>query len=132
MKDREKLTEVFAKTEPMFAKKVGFSEALPTIAKGRVEIKEYRSLANDKPLNTVLRTDPRRIGEYYDCSNIVCYQGGVQIGDLLRQMVDEKSKSLREMKSCIGYEGSPKGRHRYRSCAHRFEVSIELEYKEES
>ena len=44
------------------------------------------------------------------------------LGSVLRDMVLKK-EVLREGKSfCQGYEGSPKGKSRYRSCIHCFEI----------
>ncbi len=69
-----------------------------------------------------------QVGEYIDCRNSLCYDGGVSVGQMLRDMVEEKKTEAEFSSLCRGYEGSPKGRRKYRNCSNFFEVKIRIEY----
>ena len=69
------------------------------------------------------------IGEFINCSNPLCYGGGINIGNILRQMVREKQVSFENSEVCRGNEGSPKGKRVYRKCLNLFRVSIKIKYK---
>lgn len=134
-KNRKKASDIFNETNFLFSKKVLFKEAFPGIESISVIVKEYEN-AGQKPDDglglypkTYIFNNSRLPSEYIDCSNIVCYNGGFSLGSVLRDMVLKK-EALKEGKSfCQGYEGSPKGNRRYRSCIHRFEYKIEIIYK---
>jgi hypothetical protein len=68
------------------------------------------------------------VGEYVDCENRLCYNGGVSIGQKLRDMVRGQETEAEFSAICKGYEGSPQGRRKYRTCLNRFEVKIRVEY----
>lgn len=128
-KRHEKASDVFAKASYAFSRKVGFQEAFPTVEEVKVEVEEteYGQSVLTHYHDSTIGT----LGEYVNCTNPSCYNGGVRIGDILRQMV---AKNLTEHESalifCQGYEGSPKGRKRYRSCRHSFKVKARIKYKE--
>jgi len=67
---------------------------------------------------------------FVDCSNAVCYRGGVAILPILRDMVREGKTESETTRPCRGYEGSPKGRERVRDCLHGFTVRVHVVYKE--
>ena len=70
------------------------------------------------------------ISEYVNCSNKLCYNGGVSVCDVLRHMVDAKLTEYEsEVRICQGYEGSPKGRRRRNPCVHTFKVEARVKYK---
>jgi len=129
-KDREKLTDRINKTSYVFSRKVdSFEEAYPTIASLRVEVTE-----SDLGFGRSPRTWPfteRNFQHAVNCSNPMCYGGGVEIGWMIHDMARNKETDREESKMCQGYEGSPKGRKRYRSCLHSFRIKVHVKYKEE-
>ena len=125
-RDREKASDVFRKSNFLFAQKVSFAEAFPTIATLKVVVE--RSGPGVYEWNRT-QCFTSNVGEYVDCQNPVCFNGGFSVGSLLRQMVAENTKHLEVTKFCQGYEGSPKGKRRYRSCTSSFKITIDLEYK---
>lgn len=44
-------------------------------------------------------------------------------------MVSKKQTDLETVAICQGYEGSPKGKRRYRSCINSFKVKVHITYK---
>jgi hypothetical protein len=129
--DREKLTDVISKSQFLFSKKVDtFHEAYPTIAKLHVEVSE-KELGSSGLARRLTFTE-QHFQHAVNCSNPVCYRGGVQVGWLIHDMVRNKETDREETKSCEGYEGSPKGRKRYRTCLHRFTVKAHVDYREDA
>jgi hypothetical protein len=45
-------------------------------------------------------------------------------------MVRKKETHWEGSKMCQGYEGSPKGRRKYRSCVNSWNMKVDIEYKE--
>jgi hypothetical protein len=125
MARHQKATDVSRARQPIFGRKVSFAEAFPSIASVRVEVTE--SEVAGQPRRRVL--DERSLSEYVDCSNPVCYNGSFDIGDVIRRMVSEKETSRATRAMCQGYEGSPKGRKRFRSCLHSFEARVTVAYR---
>lgn len=124
MKNRKKAQDVFNESNPIFAKKVGFDEAFPQIKDLTIEVSEG-SLGRGRSRAMVYHKD---IGEYINCSNPMCYNGGFSIGKVLRNMVAKKETEFSDTEICKGYEGSPKGRKRYRTCVTMFDYKVTIEY----
>jgi hypothetical protein len=125
--DRKKASDVFRDTNYMFSKKVGFDQAFPEIEDLKVVveqdghgIREYNKT----------RHYGKDVVEYIDCSNSLCYNGGFSIGGILRDMVRNRETHREDLALCQGYEGSPKGRRRYRSCINSFQFKIDIKYKD--
>ena len=79
------------------------------------------------------RTFEDRLGEFINCSNPRCYNGGSNIGEILRGMVGQRSTSYRDARiPCQGYEGSPKGRRKYGMCMNVFRVEVTITYRPEA
>lgn len=129
MKDSKKASDIFNETDYVLSKKVGFEEAFPQIKDFVIEVSEYEDAMWGKEVRTRMYAKNEPPGEFVDCSNPVCYSGGVSIGDVLRSMVRNKVADETATRKCRGYEGSPKGRKRYRSCMHSFTVKVSLQYK---
>jgi hypothetical protein len=125
--DRQKASDVFANTNFVFASKKGFSEAFPTIEEARIEVEEMSSL---EPQTHYRTSKDEGLGEFINCSNSLCYKGGVSVGEVLRHMVKENLTEYEsKMKNCQGHEGSPKGKKYNRRCLHRFKVKAWIKYK---
>lgn len=121
---RKKASDVFRETEFLLAEKVPFSKAFPQIKDIVIEITESNGFQKSERRYQKSNFP----GEYVDCSNTLCYNGGIQIGSMVRDMVLANKTVSKISRSCQGYEGSPKGRRRYRPCIHFFWVEITIEY----
>lgn len=124
----QKASDVFNNTDFVFAKKSPFEDVFPEIEDLKVEISESGEGISGWNRNRVY-TKEHLPGEYIDCSNSLCYNGGLSIGSFLRNMIGNKQTILDDSKLCQGYEGSPKGRRIYRKCLNSFKVHIEIKYR---
>ncbi len=131
---RMKASDVLRETNFLFSKTVSFDEAFPEIEDVIIEVTEDGDGVRHSRLG-----DPRCIyqkpnlpGECVDCSNPLCYNGGVSVGSIVHNMVAKRATKRETSEVCRGYEGSPKGRRKYRSCMNIFKVKITITYKEES
>jgi hypothetical protein len=120
--DRPKASKVFNEANFVFASKGPFEEAFPQIDSVDVDAAE----GGYGPTTRAYWSG----GEYVDCSNSLCYNGGVSIGRMLRTMVADGLTQSTFNELCQGNEASPKGRKVYRKCLHHFEVRITVTYKD--
>jgi len=127
-----KASDVFREREFVFGDKVSFEKAFPMIEDVQVEVEEDGyGPGSRQGIFGPYRYSPPHMGEYINCSNPICYNGGFRIGEILRQMIREKQTDLETSKTCQGYEGSPQGRRKYRECINHFEIKVHIKYKEE-
>ena len=129
----QKATDVFLETKWFLGEPVSFAKAFPRIASLRVRVKGSgyydRPLAGFKDDGWRTYTESTT-GEYIDCRNPVCYNGGFRVAEQLRFM-EQAGETHREWTaSCQGFEGSPKGRKRYRPCDEHWKVVVDVTYKE--
>jgi hypothetical protein len=126
----QKATDVWRQTTPAFGAKVSFAEAYPTIEEATLEVDET-SMGIATPIRTHHRNSKGGgLNEFVNCSNSLCYNGGVRIGTILYQMVREKQTDFESGPiKCQGYEGSPKGKKRLRDCLNFFKVRVRIKYK---
>ncbi len=120
-----KASDVFSQSEFLLGPKVLFSEAFPDIARMEVDV-----ICTDSSEPTyVRRYTETTAGQYVDCVNPLCYNGGFNLGVILHEMVRERETDREGTKWCQGNEGSPKGRRIYRGCGERFDYKIRLTLK---
>ena len=125
MRKRQKASDVFQDTDYWLREKVEFSQAFPEIENLDVEVTEY-------DFGHVLRSrhySAHSAGEYINCSNKLCYNGGFHLGEIIRQMTPDRQVKKKVNLFCQGFEGSPKSRTLYDSCDHSFDVTVSLVYK---
>src|SRR6266478_7247400 len=67
-------------------------------------------------------------GEYINCHNPDC-NGGLQIGPIVREMVQKRETVRKGEATCFGQETSQKGRRVYGKCKNYFEYEITITYK---
>jgi len=125
MKSNPKAQDLF---RPFFGREASFEEAFPEIEKLSIEVTESEAGFHNFHKTSYDKEHPP--GEFINCSNPVCYGGGFRIGMILSEIVRKKQTELNDSACCGGYEGSAKGRKRYRSCVHYFQFSIKIKYKE--
>ncbi len=128
---RDKAMDVFNKTNFLLGDKTSsFSKAFPKIQTLRVKV-----VADGEGVTKYNReesyTEKRPPGEYINCHNPRCYNGGFRIAQSIRFMVERKQLRESFTEHCQGYEGSPKGRKKYGPCDNVFHVEIELKLEEE-
>lgn len=127
---RQKASDVFRESEFVFVSKTdSFDKAFPEIEDVKVEVTESGEGLTQFNRERIYSKRTLR-GEYIDCHNPMCYNGGFGIGEIIRDMIRNKQAELVTYKTCQGYEGSPKGRRRYRSCVNSFNIKVIIKYKE--
>jgi len=127
---RQKASDVFADSNLLFRRKGTFEEAFPQIEDITIEVEETDfGMAGSGPNSRFTKDNIKYMGEYVDCSNPLCYNGGVAVGSLIKDMIYSKQPELETTEICKGYEGSPKGRRKYGDCLHMFKVKIQIKYK---
>jgi hypothetical protein len=108
--ERMKASDVFRESQFVFAEKAQFADAFPQIASVRIQVEETgrgAGAGRSSGRRTSTYTE-RSLGEFVDCSNTLCFNGGVSIGALLRQAVRAHEATFEGYEMCRGYEGSPR------------------------
>jgi hypothetical protein len=123
-----KASDVYKETESAFTRRGSFGEVFPDIKEASVTV-EQAKYGRDSPVSRQYSKDT--LSEFVDCTNPICYNGGISIGNILRKMVKEGQTHFEGGQLCQGYEGSPKGRRKYNRCPVYFKVNITIEYKED-
>jgi len=125
----KKASDIFREIEYRFAKKPLFEELFPQIEDLRVEVTESDdTLRGGGCVRAYTIKDPP--GEYIDCSNPLCYNGGFSIGSILRDMVRKGQTEHETTERCQGYEGSPKGRRKHKDCWICFKIKVFVIYRD--
>lgn len=132
-----KAQDLFNQSTPFLGKTSSFHEAFPEIKKVVVEFTEIGDIpqwryGGPKTKNGYddCVTDSIGIAEYINCSNPKCYGGGFRLGNELRNMIYLKQNVSEGSVSCIGQEGTPKGRKIYGPCCNMFKFRIEIEFND--
>src|SRR5438128_2641341 len=125
---RKKAQELFSTSAPVFGRKVPFSEAFPDISDFRIEVDEMTF--EGRTLRTWVFTPSHLPTEFVDCTNDLCYGGGVSVGSVLATMRASRLGEYESKVKCRGYEGS--SRQRTRSCLHRFRIRATVSYADEA
>ena len=128
---RMKASDVFRETEFLFSSKASFDKAFPEIEDVVIEVTEDgRGIRQWRPSHQKrIYRKSNLPGEYVDCSNPLCCNGGISVGSMIRDMVRARTTEKEASEVCRGYEGSPKGRRKYGNCMNFFEVKIAITYK---
>ena len=143
MEKRKKASDIFNETEFVFGRKIAFKDAFPEIEDITLQVIEDKPAWKKHPsgpFEKAMGTDHRypkkgqftKInfpGEFVDCTNEKCYNGGFNIGSILREMVSNHKTEKNGEAVCQGYEGSPKGLRKYGKCEHKFKYTINIRYK---
>jgi hypothetical protein len=130
IRKRQKAGDVFKEGGGSWLGTTTFDKAYPMIADFTVKVTESDGGPNE---STRVYNRHIRPGEYINCSNPLCYNGGFDLGSILREMTYQARETRWSgSRSCQGYEGSPKGRKKYGPCFNRFEVAVEITYKDDA
>jgi len=125
---RQKASDVFRESDFVFGRKVSFNEAFPEIEDLTVEVEEWGQGIDDWNRQRVYQKQYFP-GEYINCSNPLCYNGGFSIGSILHAMIRKKQTELETEKGCQGNEGSQKGKRIYGKCMNFFKIKVFIKYK---
>jgi hypothetical protein len=125
---RPKANDIFQQSNYVFGQKVEFEEAFPQIDDITVKVRESGAGVYGSYERTLGKTS---IGQYVNCSNPICHNGGFSLANILYSMVRERKTEHESTEICQGYEGSPKGKRVYRKCINTFRVYVSIKYKEE-
>ncbi len=129
-----KASDVFWEQKHFFEPTDDFEKAFPQIADIEVCIEERGELGpffdprHPTNLSVYRRGNLGRLGEFVDCSNPRCYNGGFRFGDILRLLSYKREEEYEATEFCQGYEGSPKGRVKHGPCDNRFDLRIRLKF----
>lgn len=127
-KIRQKASDVFKDSSYVFSSKTSsFDKAFPEIDSIKVEVEQSGDGVSEWNRKSTYNKE-HFPGEYIDCKNPLCYNGGFSIGEIIRNMIMNKKTSLKDSKLCQGSEGSAKGRRIYRKCLNFFKVDVNLKY----
>lgn len=124
-KMRPKAQDIFNESTFVWGEKTTFENAFPTVQECIVEVEESGHV---EP-NTSRKRTYRNPGEYINCSNRYCYNGGFDIGSEIREMVRKMENEREGNAICQGAEASPKGKRIHRKCINFFKYKISLKLK---
>ena len=132
MRRRDKLSDVKALSKPFLGSRTAtFREAFPEIVSMRLEVDLDLSGTNVDKWNAhhvyTLESPPPIA---LDCPNQLCTRGGLDIEQILRNIVAGRQTEFNCGEGCRGYEGSPKGRVKYRECDNYYRVKGSITYKD--
>jgi hypothetical protein len=129
-KRRPKASQFFQSRPNVFNKlERSFENAFPSIDDVTVELTETGA----GRWNGVSRKLGKpALGEFIDCHNPLCYNGGFSVGQILREMISKNKTELETTRLCQDYERSPGGRRLCRPCVNHFDIQVRLKYKNEA
>jgi len=127
MEKRQKAQDVFNETNFPFSQKTTFEKAFPEVKSISVDVEEKgRGVYSGLGLHHYGKGN---VGEFVNCSNPKCYNGGFNIGETIRSLYFNKNTEAEGKEECQGREGTPKGRRLYDRCENRFSYKVKIEYK---
>ena len=105
---------------------IAIDGTMDKIDKLRVFVKEIGRNAEPFELRIIHKEAVR---EHVDCNNPVCYNGGISLGNMLREMVAARQEEFIGTSFCTGQEGDPEELGPHPSCQTRFEIEAVLRYR---
>ena len=115
-----------AKKRPPRKNLVALDGTLDGVSRIHVSIREK---GKDASLFELRIQHKDAVREHVDCSNPLCYDGGISLGDLLRDMVRGRQEEFIGTSFCTGQEGDPEEPGPHPSCQTRFEIEATLRFR---
>lgn len=106
---------------------MSFAEAWPNIADIRVEVTEQFYGAQ----KYVFTAQTYRRYVVVSCSNPVCNRGGVNLQNIVNDLVRAHQTEFDGSTMCPGNEASPNGKRVDQKCTNFFDVHIVIAYKDD-
>ena len=140
---RNKASKTSREINYLFSNEISFTKTFPEIENIFIEVKEFessmrkperddeweRAMGSYSSYPRIHRYSKNHLpGENINCSNALCFKGGFSIGSIVRNMISKKDTFKEGKEHCQGYEGSPKGKRKYRNCSHQFEYKVTIKY----
>jgi hypothetical protein len=122
---RQKAQEVFNEGNFVLGGKTTFENAFSQVEECVVEVEESGHGVSDRTRIGTYRNP----GQFINCSNPLCYNGGFNIGLKIDKMVRNRETQREDSDFCQGNEGSPKGHRVYKKCWNSFKYKISIKYK---
>jgi hypothetical protein len=116
------------KTGKVFGKSGSFEELYP-------EVKTLRVVVRVKDLGpseeNIFKFDRETIIPMVSCQNPICNNGGLLLHSLIGEMTKQRLQLRENVSLCRGFEGSEKGKKKYKPCTFQFQYKIEIQYKDQ-
>lgn len=128
MKGRKKAQDIFMETKFVFGTKTKFEKAFPEIENITIEVIETGLYINDSRISHYNKTNT---SEYVNCTNPMCYKGGFNLCNIIRDMIFKKDTERVGSAECQGNEGHHKSRDIRSKCLNSFSYKIQIEYYEQ-
>jgi hypothetical protein len=131
---KSKASDVYHETEHSFASKASFENAFPQIEQLSIEVVEAEGTehvdfrAFDKIKHRHIYTKENLPGEFINCRNPDCHEGGLSFSGILLKMIAEKSTKFQGTETCRGYEYQPTDLKSQRACSHQFHFKVKIQY----
>jgi hypothetical protein len=129
IRKHKKASDVFNESTPFIANKSSFDNAFPDAEDIIIECDEVECIGGTKSWKHRY-TKENIPGEFIDCHNPRCYNGGFSIGEVMEDMISKNETKRNGATCCQGNEGTPKGRRIYHSCPHHFNYAISIKHKD--
>jgi hypothetical protein len=111
-----------------FGKSGSFEEMYP-------EVKTLGVVVRVKDLGpseeNIFKFDRETIIPMVSCRNPICHKGGLSLHSLIGEMITQRLQMRENVSLCLGFEGSEKGKKKYKPCTFQFQYKIEIQYKDE-
>jgi len=124
---REKASDVFKQGGYLLDQRATFAEVFPEIQTLQLEVKELGKGCRSGSVRTY--THERFPGEFVNCSNSLCYNGGVSVAAVVHEAYRQRLTGHAVTRWCQGFNGSPKGRKNYGPCTNEFQISLIITYR---
>jgi len=119
----------FKQPSPFFGGTTTFDKKFPQIADISVNVVEIiPNVLHPQEIPTMY-SGIHNVPPQYPCQNPKCNGGGIDINQIIEEMVSKKETIYDKKRMCHGRETSPKGRKEYGGCGHDFLIKIKIEYK---
>lgn len=110
-------------TNFVFLKKQKLTELYPQVKNIYVKTSFQNEISSEK---VYINDD---IGEYISCcTNSLCEDGGIRIGDVIQNMISKKETHFEGKKMCSGKERIYK--NKFRNCLRFYNFVIDIDYHE--
>ena len=102
-------------------------ESYRDIGSVRVTIRHFGDLGSRPDTRKFTR---QNLPQVIACLNPRCSNGGCDLTQAIRKLIEERPTELRMAIACLGHDGTPRGRGRDNPCGNSIEIHLEPVYAE--